>query len=85
MSNRTIVEINHDFGGAIRNDPEGFAALISEVVRCGVNGNPDNKTGAELERRLRGFGITCSPTHHHSDDVTLTLASQGRNYHVQRF
>ena len=56
MSNRTLLEINHDLGAIIERDPEGFAAAIGMLLR---SGNPN--------RALERFGVSVGPTRHHSD------------------
>ena len=49
MSNRTIIEINHDFGAKIKTDQAAFGAALSEALRT----NADYAWDA-----LRGFGAT---------------------------
>lgn len=59
MSNRTIVEINHDMAGFIDRNPEGFVALLSCALRSG-----DKEDWKLLER----FGIRFGLMSHHSND-----------------
>ena len=59
MSQRTLIEFNHDEGFKIVDDPIGFAAVIMEMIR----GGSDPRTVAALER----FGITHVGQRHHSD------------------
>lgn len=62
MSNRTLMEFNHDVAGfAVARDPTRFAHLIDEVMRCGPAVRP------EVLRDLhRTFGVTVGPMRHHS-------------------
>lgn len=80
MSQRTIVEFNHDMGRKIDDDPDGFVSAIREMIRAGVNDYP-----SEGREALRLFGVTTSPTHHHSDDASVSLGSRGRVYFQQKF
>ena len=81
MSQRTIVEFNHDFGHRINDDPNGFISLIMEVIRGGVTENT-----CETRRALRRFGVSTTPTHHHSCKATLTLETErGHQYHNEIF
>ena len=80
MSQRTIVEFNHDLGRRIDEDPQGFVDAVREMIRAGVNGNTSGTTEA-----LRWYGVVTSPTHHHSDDAKVTLAARGRQYFEQNF
>ena len=86
MSQRTIVEFNHDFGHEIWKRPDEFVSLLRQMINGGVNGNPDNSRGAALEDQLRSFGVTTSPTHHHSTKAEVVLATEhGREYWRQEF
>jgi hypothetical protein len=80
MSQRTIVEFNHDLGRKIDDDPQGFVEAVREMIRAGVNDMPCDTSAA-----LRRFGVTTSPTHHHSDDAKVTLGNRGRVYFQQNF
>lgn len=81
MSMRTIVEFNHDEAVKIKNDPEGFLHAIKTMLNSGVNGE-DSRVAALLEM----YGITTSPTHHHSTQAEVVLSHEsGREYHRQRF
>lgn len=80
MSMRTIVEFNHDLGREIDARPDEFVALILEMIRGGVNGNPENKRGAELEYQLSRFGVRTTPTCHHSEDRRVIL---GRHTYIE--
>lgn len=56
MSNRSLIEINHDYLGEIERDPEGFGkAILAEL--CKSNGRP-----RDLRPGVRWFGLR-----HHSD------------------
>lgn len=86
MSLHTILRFNHDHSHRIREKPEEFLALLEQVLNSGVNCNPDNEHGNELEGKLRRFGVTVSPTHHHSDQAELSLKTEhGLEYWKQSF
>lgn len=60
MSNRTIVELNHDFASNIEDDPETFIHKLVCYLR-----SQNNDDRVDLKHR---FGVTVSVTAHHSDD-----------------
>lgn len=68
MSNRTLIELNHDFGGTIWRDPDGFVQAIQTIINQGVNKNTDTTA---LER----FGVTVFPTCHHSEKRRIILGT----------
>lgn len=79
MSQRTIVEFNHDFGGAIDRDPEGFV----QAIRAMINGGATDRYANE---HLRRYGVTASPTCHHSGIRKVVLATErGHVFHEQDF
>lgn len=73
MSMRTIVEFNHDMWGEIADRPDEFVAAIRLMLSSGVNGNPKNERGNDIERELRRFGVTTTPTCHHSENRRVVL------------
>lgn len=85
MSMRTIVEFNHDDAGRIERDPEGFLQAIKAMLNSGIS---DADIDHEERKRhdLERYGITTSPTHHHSTQAEVVLSHEsGREYHRQRF
>lgn len=66
MSNRTIVEFNHDEAGAIERDPEGFVRAVLNMLR-----------GGEYDPNLYRFGVRATPTHHHSTKAEVILTTEG--------
>lgn len=62
MSNRTLIEINHDFG--FRMDNPDIARLLGRSVRS---------NDAQDWEKLEYFGIRKIVTRHHSDKATITL------------
>ncbi|WP_269582015.1 hypothetical protein [Roseibium sp. Sym1] len=66
MSQRTIVEFNHDFGYRIKEDPEEFLRLVTLMINGGSRAR-------EVEDGLTDFGVTVTPTHHHSEEATVTI------------
>ena len=63
MSNRTLIEINHDYGHAIARNQSTVCDLVGDLIRGGA----DAQVMAQLER----FGIRVFGTRHHSDDFTI--------------
>lgn len=68
MSNRTIIEINHDHGHSIIDNPDEFMAAISRLIRQGSN------AGSVVDD-LAEFGITVTPTAHHSEDRRVIIGN----------
>lgn len=62
MSNRSLLEINHDLSHSIKGDPLGFIDAVTLFL--GSN-SPRNK--AALER----YGIRIFGTRHHSDGFRI--------------
>jgi hypothetical protein len=81
MSNRTIVEFNHDYAGEIDRDPEGFLRAVRAMLNSGVNDSESSKRDA-----LEKFGVATSPTHHHSSKSEVILRHEGgREYWRKEF
>lgn len=59
MSVRTIVEINHDFWGEIKDDPEAFVRDLLRYI-----GSADTENAERLER----YGMRRAWWGHHSDE-----------------
>lgn len=59
MSNRTVVEFNHDVWMKIEADRLGFAGAILEMLRGG--GTP------RAVEALEHYGVTYAGQRHHSD------------------
>lgn len=77
MSNRTIVEFNHDLANEIDKDPDGFVRAISEMLNSGVN-----ETECRRRRSLKKYGVTTTPTHRHSTEYHVILkAENGFGYY----
>lgn len=73
MSNRTIIELNHDDHAIIMNDPSGFLAAIDALMRHGYNGNNESQLMRHIKDGLELYGVTVTPTCHHSDDRVLRI------------
>ncbi len=81
MSNRTIVEFNHDYAPEIGRDPEGFVLAVRTMLNSGVNDRDSDKRD-----ELRRFGVVTAPTHHHSGQSEVVLKHEsGQEYFRQRF
>lgn len=66
MSNRTLIEINHDFSGDIGRNPEAFlSALLSYLASA----------SRDRVLELDGFGITVFGMRHHSDPYSIDWGS----------
>lgn len=65
MSNRTIIEINHDMWHKIESNAALFGDMIAEYMRA-----CDPKVRDNLEQR---FGANVLATVHHSDDVRISF------------
>lgn len=70
MSQRTIVEFNHDRGYEIRNDPAGFVAAIRHMLNSGSG-------CSDVADTLKRYGITVTPTCHHSTERRVLI---GENF-----
>ncbi len=69
MSSRTIVEFNHDYGHNIKDDPDAFMALLLLMINSGSQARG-------VAESLESFGVTVTPTMHHSDDRKLVTKYQ---------
>ena len=62
MSNRTLIEINHDFAGEVDKAPTGnFERLLLSYLRS---------ASKESARELEHFGVTVLGMRHHSERFT---------------
>lgn len=65
MSNRTIIEINHDLWHKIEAYPTEFAQAIADYTRA---------CDPEVAQRLRDrFGVNVLGTVHHSDKIAISF------------
>lgn len=62
MSNRTLIEINHDLWFRIRANTTGFAMVVCDYLRC------SDSRSAEA---LQDFGIRVFGMRHHSDSFSI--------------
>lgn len=62
MSNRTLMEFNHDFAVKIAENPHGFARVLYRYL---------NSTDTIVLPELEAYGVTVGPTRHHSEDDPL--------------
>lgn len=65
MSNRTIIELNHDYGHAIQRDPEAFIRFLTSHINSA--GDP------ETIDALRHYGVIVVETVHHSTDRRVVI------------
>lgn len=66
MSQRTIIEFNHDYVGDLRRHPEVFDRLLTYLSSGGYPGNE--------KEDFRRFGITILRRRHHSETVTVEVS-----------
>lgn len=64
MSNRTLVEFNHDVGFKIEEKPELFVALLGDMIR----GGPSARLREEMDAL---FGVRIVEMRHHSDECKV--------------
>lgn len=64
MSNRTIIEFNHDLWYRIDKEPNKFVAELLNYLRCA---DEDGRAG------LRQFGVAVLATVHHSTDIRVSF------------
>ena len=62
MSNRSLIEINHDFSHAIERDPYSFASAM-----CRYLGSASHENAKELQR----YGVRVFGMRHHSDGFNI--------------
>lgn len=74
------IELNHDYAGEILKNPDDFMRLIKETLNSGVNCNPENERGEQVIHELKRFGVTVTPTSHHSQDRAVVI--DGRDYRL---
>lgn len=58
MSNRSLLEFNHDYFDRIRDNPEAFVAWLKAFL---------NNADSDSAERLKTFGVTWHGTRHHSE------------------
>ena len=73
MSNRSILEINHDFSHEIASDPDVFVALLKNALASGSH---------ESWEQLRRFGIRRIVQVQHSTKVVISGPGWTREYPV---
>jgi hypothetical protein len=64
MSQRSIIEINHDQSGRITSDPGGFLYLLTIALASG-----SDRSWAPLSQ----FGVTRITQCHHSEDRKVVI------------
>ena len=62
MSNRSLIEINHDFSGTVRRDQNGF---LNTLLAYLGSASPENAAA------LAHFGIKVFGMRHHSDPYAI--------------
>lgn len=69
MSNRTLMEFNHDHAYSVERDPEGFVRAVSLYLSSG-----SRREAEALER----YGVTVIRMRHHSDDFMVGLPPESK-------
>lgn len=68
MSNRSLIEINHDHWDAIKHDPDQFVRCLIRYLHSG-----SRETGKALE----GFGVKVIGMRHHSENFIVEANAEG--------
>jgi hypothetical protein len=76
MSNRSLVEFNHDFSSEIERDPHHFVEALVAYLR---SASPEHS-----ERLRLVYGVTVFGTRHHSDDYSIKWGSISRSETSER-
>lgn len=63
MSNRTLIELNHDFTHYVEGEPEAFARALAAYARSASKENAE-----KLER----WGVKVFGMRHHSEGYRIT-------------
>lgn len=75
MSNRTLLEINHDLWHRIKEDPAQFASVLTRYL-----GSASADTAEPLER----FGIRVFGMRHHSEGFKIEWGCHNATEHPSR-
>jgi hypothetical protein len=76
MSNRSLVEINHDLSYAIERDPHGFTEALVRYLRSGSK--------EQIETLRLDYGVTVFGMRHHSEDYSIEWGSIRRSETSER-
>ena len=68
MSNRSLIEINHDCWDAIDRDPLAFNTVLQRYL---------SSADRENAEALRRFGLTVVGMRHHSDKFVIDANADG--------
>ena len=68
MSQRSVIEINHDYCYEIARDPEAFVKALDMALGSG---------SAQSWEPLRRFGIRRATQHHHSSTAVAVVTAEG--------
>lgn len=63
MSNRSLMEFNHDFAGQLGHDPDGFLRELSSYLNSG-----DEESAARLKAL---YGVRVFGMRHHSEEYGI--------------
>ncbi len=69
MSNRTLIEINHDYAHQIEKDPEVFLKALGDYLRALRVPIVEGRTGHE--RKMLFPGVRVFGTRHHSEGFNI--------------
>lgn len=69
MSNRTLMEFNHDYAFEIEKNPKTFASLLGTYLSHGPS------TDASIVDSLHHYGVTVGPMRHHADPEPFVPAT----------
>lgn len=63
MSQRTLLEFNHDYGHKVEKDPEPFLSALGDLIRGGPSDHNLIVLGS--------YGVTWHGQRHHSDGFNI--------------
>jgi hypothetical protein len=75
MSNRSLLEFNHDYAGTIKRDPEGFLRAIEMYL---------NSACDDTASPLRHYGVTVKHMRHHSGPCPVDEYKAQQKKHEKR-
>jgi len=68
MSNRSLIEINHDMSAAIRSNPTAFVEMLLQYLASASSRN---------SMAMREFGVKAISMRHHSENFVVSKDTEG--------
>ena len=82
MSQRTLLEISHDYLAQIEASPEDFVSKLMTVIEGRHSGSDDAKGIASAH--LQRYGARKLATRHHSEDLRIMVDQHTRYSEVSK-